>query len=92
VWDLIVTDIALMRLAAVPAGALGRYQPKRPLTNCELYAARQTYASADNAEVFAGNFKDKPEFASRRCTGRLAPRHAHHGVLAGKPDALSVAG
>jgi ubiquinone biosynthesis protein len=96
VRDLIITDTRLMRLGSrVLQVFLGRYQPKRLVDEFANYTLREVDLrfEADNAEVFAGNFKDKPEIRFPKVYRQVSTRDMltmeyFRGV---KPDAPSVA-
>jgi ubiquinone biosynthesis protein len=95
VRELIITDTRLMRLGSRFLQVfLGRYQPKRIIDEFANYTLREIDLrfEADNAEVFAGNFKDKPEIRFPKIYRQVSTRDMltmeyFHGL---KPDASSV--
>jgi len=96
VRELIITDTRLMRLFSMFLQVFfSRYQPRRIVNEFANYTLREVDLrfEADNAEVFAGNFKDRPEIRFPKIYRRVSTRDMltmeyFRGL---KPDAPSVA-
>ena len=96
VRELIITDTRLMRLFSMFLQVFfSRYQPRRIVSEFANYTLREVDLrfEADNAEVFAGNFKDRPEIRFPKIYRQVSTRDMltmeyFRGL---KPDAPSVA-